>query len=94
MVPLRWGTLWTGPYTVYVSIYYVDGTVAITHGGVEVGQGINTKVESRGGMKIDSFILLFFLSLVMVLGDTSGRQDSGHSNQHDHCQANKYNHRT
>ena len=45
-MPLKWGVLWNvcGPHTVMISIYSVDGTVAITHGGVEIGQGINTKV--------------------------------------------------
>ena len=45
MMPLRFGITWDGaPYTVLVSIYFNDGTVAIAHGGVEIGQGINTKV--------------------------------------------------
>lgn len=45
MVPTRYGIMWTGvTTTVLVSIYKKDGTVAITHGGVEIGQGVNTKV--------------------------------------------------
>ena len=48
MVPIKWGVPWNGagPYTVMISIYAADGTVAITHGGIEIGQGINTKVAT------------------------------------------------
>lgn len=46
MMPLRFGIAWAdAPYTVFVSVYANDGTVAVAHGGVEVGQGINTKVQ-------------------------------------------------
>ena len=34
-------------FTALVSIYYSDGTVAVSHGGVDMGQGMNTKVSSN-----------------------------------------------
>ena len=49
VVPLKYGLdLAEQPFTVFVSIYSDDGTVAIAHAGVEIGQGINIKVSGRG----------------------------------------------
>ncbi|XP_059482209.1 xanthine dehydrogenase/oxidase-like [Neocloeon triangulifer] len=44
LFPLKYPFLLWGNYHATVSVYHVDGSVSITHGGVEMGQGINTKV--------------------------------------------------
>jgi xanthine dehydrogenase/oxidase len=46
LVPLKYGLKYEGKFYALVSIYAVDGTVAVAHGGIECGQGINTKVSS------------------------------------------------
>lgn len=43
MVPLTYGLLYYSGFNSIVSIYHGDGTVTITHAGIEMGQGINTK---------------------------------------------------
>lgn len=56
MVPLRYGVTWV-PFnaTVLVSVYAGDGTVSIVHGGVEIGQGINTKVSPGSMSTVNSW---------------------------------------
>ncbi|KAF2887301.1 hypothetical protein ILUMI_18872 [Ignelater luminosus] len=44
VLPMLYPFDYFGYWHVLISIYQVDGTVSIAHGGVEMGQGINTKV--------------------------------------------------
>lgn len=54
MVPLKFRMPLDIPgYPVLVNIYAEDGTVAVSHGGVEIGQGINTKVAQVAAMTLN-----------------------------------------
>ncbi|PZC82143.1 hypothetical protein B5X24_HaOG210951 [Helicoverpa armigera] len=43
LIPLTVDIFYTGNFNALVSIYHGDGSVVLTHGGIEMGQGINTK---------------------------------------------------
>lgn len=45
LVPMAWTLEVNYNYTVLVSIFHGDGSVVVSHGGIEIGQGINTKVN-------------------------------------------------
>jgi len=77
LVPLKFGIDWAGAhYGCQVSIYWNDGSVAISHGGVEVGQGINTKVAQvcayTLGIPMELIKVLPTNSLVAANGITTG----------------------
>ena len=45
LVPMKYSFGYWGQFNAMVSVCARDGTVCVTHGGVECGQGINTKVR-------------------------------------------------
>nr|UZT55363.1 aldehyde oxidase 4 [Spodoptera frugiperda] len=58
------GYSWNFPVT--ISVYHADGTIAISHGGIEMGQGINTKIA-----QVCAYALKVPLEKVSVRGSNS-----------------------
>ena len=45
LVPIKYSHNYFGTkYNVQIAVYHDDGSVAVSHSGIEMGQGINTKV--------------------------------------------------
>ncbi|CAL7942348.1 unnamed protein product [Xylocopa violacea] len=61
VMPMMYPVMLWGQFHAHVSIYARDGTVSVTHGGIECGQGINTKVA-----QVAAHTLGIDLSLVTV----------------------------
>ncbi|KAJ8687934.1 hypothetical protein QAD02_023729 [Eretmocerus hayati] len=61
LVPMLFAYTVAGRYHSLVSIFPQDGTVAITHGGIEMGQGIHTKAA-----QVAAYTLGIDISLISV----------------------------
>ena len=71
--PVKYGIEWGGyDAGVQLGVYRADGTVAVTHSGVEIGQGINTKVAQTVAT-----VLGLPLNMVRVLGTSTDKLANG-----------------
>ncbi|KAL7051325.1 hypothetical protein ACKWTF_004430 [Chironomus riparius] len=61
IVPMRFIIEYFGSLHAFVSIYHRDGSVSVTVGGIEMGQGLNTKVAQTAahilGVSLDKIII-------------------------------------
>lgn len=61
LTPMQYPLEYFGNFASLISIYHGDGTVAVSHAGIEMGQGINTKVA-----QVCAHILGISLDMVTV----------------------------
>lgn len=61
ITPMEWPLVSIGGLPAYVAIYHRDGSVVISHGGTECGQGINTKAA-----QVAAYTLGISLDMVSV----------------------------
>ncbi|XP_062708343.1 xanthine dehydrogenase isoform X1 [Aedes albopictus] len=66
VVPMQYWLDFFGQLNAIVSVYAGDGTVSVTHGGIEMGQGMNTKVA-----QVTAYVLGIPLEKVNVKPSTS-----------------------
>lgn len=59
IVPLIYPLEYLGNFCAMVCIYHGDGTAIVTHGGIECGQGINTKVKLKDIVSILDYKIFF-----------------------------------
>lgn len=61
VVPIQYFVISYGSMPAFVAIYHHDGSVVVSHGGIECGQGINTKAA-----QVAAYALGIPLDLVSV----------------------------
>ncbi|CAL1541535.1 unnamed protein product [Lymnaea stagnalis] len=77
LMPNRFGIGWFGAqYNTHVIIYHQDGSVVVAHGGIDMGQGINTKIVQvcayEFGIPMDGIRVTSSSSVINANSVTSG----------------------
>lgn len=75
-----------GNFHALVSIYQSDGTVSITHGGIEMGQGLNTKAAQVCAYKLGIDINMVKIKPTSVLTAPNNLASGGSLSSESICQ--------
>jgi len=68
LIPLRYSLFYNlGYYNALLSVRHHDGSVAVSHGGVEMGQGIHTKVAQVIILFLKRFIHLIAIFQNLII---------------------------
>lgn len=87
MTPLKY-ILYRGKtlFPVLVNIFAEDGTVSISHGGVEMGQGINTKVAQVAALTLGVPMEMVKVKPCSTLTSANTRPSGGSTTSEFTCQ--------
>ncbi|XP_055352621.1 uncharacterized protein LOC129598648 isoform X2 [Paramacrobiotus metropolitanus] len=78
VVPMRYSCSWARrQINCLLAVYHGDGTVAVTHGGVEIGQGINTKVAQVVAYELGIDMKYIAIKANASLTDANGTPTGG-----------------
>jgi xanthine dehydrogenase/oxidase len=86
--PVKYGIEWAGyDAGVKLGVYRSDGTVSITHSGVEIGQGINTKVAQTVATELGLPLDMVRVSTTATDRVINGGSTGGSATSETCCQA-------
>nr|XP_018909624.1 PREDICTED: indole-3-acetaldehyde oxidase-like [Bemisia tabaci] len=86
LTPMRYRMRLFGNYHALISIYQSDGTVSITHGGIEMGQGLNTKAAQVCAYKLGIDIKMVKIKPTSVLTAPNNLASGGSLSSESICQ--------
>ena len=91
LVPMRYGhnlSLFTGlKFNCIISVFGGDGSVSVAHNGIEMGQGINTKVAQCVAYELGIDISMVKIKPVTMVTNPNGQTTGGSCGSECNCVA-------
>jgi len=87
IIPVRFGVMWKGNHHQALVRIYKDGTVLVSTSGVEIGQGLETKVAQMAAYKLKLPLQLIRVSLTSTMMAPNSSETGGSSTSELVCSA-------